>query len=48
MDGEADQTIEANGCFASLQDASTSIDLDNGGNTDRILRRGDLARIIGL
>jgi hypothetical protein len=48
MDGEADQTIEANVSSASLQDANTSIALDNGGNKDRILRRGDLARIIGL
>jgi hypothetical protein len=46
--GEADQTIEANVSSTSLQAPSVSIALDNDANKDRILRRGDLARIIGL
>ena len=46
--GEADQSIEDNVSSTSLHDPSTSIALDNGANIDRTLRRGDLARIIGM
>jgi hypothetical protein len=46
--GEADQNTKANVSSTPFDDPSSSNASENGANKDRILRRGDLARIIGL